>query len=391
MPESNWITSEHDRYRSGSQSSVSRRRILGMSAAGLLGAVGGAAIPAAGQADTRAVGETGTVRTDQPDEDTWQSVSFANTYEEPVVIMKPVSADGGQPVHVRLRDISEDGFKFQFEEWAYLDGGHITATAHYLVVEAGVHALTDDASLEAGYVSVDENAGRVSFDASFGTRPVVFSQAQTYNGSHEIVTRNQLVSTGRFYVRLQEEEERNDGHTDERVGYVAVEPTATSGFEAGRTETAVTDGWYDIEFRNSYDSPLLVADMQTLNGINPAGLRYADLDGAGSKVRIEEERSRDDETAHIPESVGYLAVEPGSLFGGGSDDDGSDDRGEGVIVVEDFEDASLTAYTGDTGAFDFATAASIRGSASLGATDAAAEIATEEVSTPRGYEYKTLV
>ena len=46
--------------------------------------------------------------------------------------------------------------------------------------------------------------------------------------------------------------------------------------------------------------------MQTMYGIDPAGIRLQNLTATSVDIKIEEEQSFDTETAHIPETVGYL-------------------------------------------------------------------------------------
>jgi hypothetical protein len=54
--------------------------------------------------------------------------------------------------------------------------------------------------------------------------------------------------------------------------------------------------------------------MQTIDGPNPAELRYRNLSDSGVEVRIEEEQSKDTETAHTTESVGYFVLESEEAF-----------------------------------------------------------------------------
>lgn len=303
-------------FRSG----CTRRAFLRVGSVGVVGSILGATSSASGASDG-VPGETGTLRVNQPDAETGHTISFERTYEAPVVVVKPVGFEGANPAHVRLRDVGSTGCTFRIEEWNYLDGWHTTERLFYLVVESGSHTVSDGTAIQAAVVTGDDGFGRVSFPSPFASRPVVFSQAQTYRGGHEIVTRNRNVSTSGFDVRLQEEEGRDGWHTTERIGYVAVQPTTEAGFEVGRTANAVTDESYRIDFEGTYDSPRFLADVQTYNGGNTAGLRRRNLDRSSASVFVEEERSADGETNHVPEAVGYLVTTPGGLFGDGSDSD----------------------------------------------------------------------
>lgn len=262
-----------------------------------------------------AIGETGAVSTTQSGSDEWHQVTLDGTYADPVVVMTPPSFDGSHPSHVRLRNVGNDSFEFKIETWRYLDGWHTSETIHYLVVDAGSHELEDGTRLEAGVTTRQTDFSRTSFSQNFSSKPVVFSQSQTYNGSPPIITRNKEVTTDGFTAKLQEAEGSDGRHTEETVGYIAVVPnTGTNGeraYETRRTDNTVTDDWHTISFDQSYADPLLVADIQTVDGWQPAGVRYRNLTANGVEIFIQEEQSEDQETNHISEVVG-IAVFDGS-------------------------------------------------------------------------------
>jgi hypothetical protein len=106
----------------------------------------------------------------------------------------------------------------------------------------------------------------------------------------------------------------NGSHTRERIGYIAIEPGSGSfggiGFRAGTTGNTVTDDWHRIGFGENYGgAPGFLANMQTFDGSDTAGLRYRGLSGTSVGVMVEEETSSDDETAHTSENVGYLVTD----------------------------------------------------------------------------------
>ncbi|PSP80861.1 hypothetical protein BRC81_01640 [Halobacteriales archaeon QS_1_68_20] len=280
---------------------------------------GSGLLDAAAAAPSQGIGEVGSVTTDQPDRSTWFSVGFDGSYDDPVVIMKPVSYNGGQPVHVRLRNVTGSGFEFQLEEWNYLNGKHTTETIHYLVVEKGVHTLADGTTIEAGSTQVDEDFNSASFSAPFSSAPVVLAQPQTKNGGDEVVSRQRNVTASGLELQLQEEEARAGYHTYESVGYVAAEAGSGSidgyGYEFGVFDDVVTDDYWTWEgFANSYNSPTFVADIRTYNGGDTSELRYRKLDSNSAEVYLEEEQSDDDETHHADDRVAYAVFEAGATL-----------------------------------------------------------------------------
>ncbi|RBI60805.1 hypothetical protein DMJ13_17910 [halophilic archaeon] len=258
-----------------------------------------------------------TVTGEQPERRSWNQVDTA-VQQNRVVIAKPLSNNGWQPTHVRLRNVTDGDFEYQLEEWAYLDGRHVTETFHSLAVEPTQQELqlSSGASyrVKAGRVDVNHNFESVSLGGFFETEtPVVLAQAQTFNGADPIVTRVQNVSSASFDVRLQEEEALG-WHADETVGYVALQQATgrLNGrqFEVQRPDVPVDDNWTRITFKQQYNQPQFVAGMQTFNGLDPAELRYHNLTGTGVDVRVEEEQSADEETIHrVAERVGYLVIE----------------------------------------------------------------------------------
>ena len=55
--------------------------------------------------------------------------------------------------------------------------------------------------------------------------------------------------------------------------------------------------------------PVFLADMQTTDGWDTANLRWQNKDFYAIDVKIAEERSRDSETYHTTEVVGYMVFD----------------------------------------------------------------------------------
>ncbi len=183
-------------------------------------------------------------------------------------------------------------------------------TASHVTIDAGVHEVENGRYAEAGRTVTDHRWQSVSFDHGFDITPLVFCQAETVQGGQAIVTRVRSVSRSGFDVRLQESE-RFGGHKTESIGYIAIEP-ATNAIGKRPAElgvVAVDDGWTTVNFDRSYEQPVFVACMQTTIGGNTVGLRRMNLTGKSVALMAEEETSRDSETAHVSEQVGYLVFE----------------------------------------------------------------------------------
>ncbi|WP_458204512.1 hypothetical protein [Haladaptatus sp. NG-SE-30] len=259
---------------------------------------------------------TETITQNQPDRDVWHQVD-SDDQRTRIVIAQPLSFNGGQPAHVRLRNVVNGDFEFKLEEWDYLDGSHVSETFHSLAVEPTEQTvqLEDGTTyrVKAGTAAVDHTFESVSLGNFFGTEtPVVLSQAQTFNGPDPIVTRLRNVSSSSFEVRVQEEEAKG-WHTTQTVGYIALQQGTGEldgrPFEVQRTDTVIDDNWTSLTFDQQYEQPQFVADMQTFNGPDTATLRYRDLTSTGVEVKVEEEQSADTETSHTNERIGYAVFE----------------------------------------------------------------------------------
>jgi hypothetical protein len=94
--------------------------------------------------------EYGDVKTDQKSRKVWHTVEIQGMFNSPVVIMGTPSFNGGHPLTIRVKDVTRSSFKWQMQEWSYLDGPHTTETISYMIVEEGQHTLYDGTLIEAG-------------------------------------------------------------------------------------------------------------------------------------------------------------------------------------------------------------------------------------------------
>ncbi len=169
------------------------------------------------------IGEAGSVTAYQRNGAQWHTVTLEQEYSNPVVLMQMTTYHGRQPSHIRLRNVSGHSFEYQIEEWDYLDQWHLTEKISYVVLEQGVHTLTNGQTIDVGTVDTDENWITVPYAASFNAAPATISHCQTYNAGQAVITREQNVSNSSFEVKLQEEEGGAGPHPVETIGYIAVE------------------------------------------------------------------------------------------------------------------------------------------------------------------------
>ncbi|MCK5590620.1 MAG: DNRLRE domain-containing protein, partial [Candidatus Pacebacteria bacterium] len=172
-------------------------------------------------ADNNIIGEAGKTVKDQFDS-VWHTINTQETYTNPVVFAQILTYNGSHYSHIRLKNVQNNSFEMQIEEWDYLDGDHAAEDIGYIVLENGSHELASGEKLEVGTVATDENWENIYFNQDFDEAPITVSRCQTYNESEAVVTRQSDVSVSGFSVKLQEEEGNDDLHSTENIGYMAM-------------------------------------------------------------------------------------------------------------------------------------------------------------------------
>ena len=250
-----------------------------------------------------------------------QTIFLDRTFDSPVVFAQSPTANGGQPVAVRINNVLSDRFSIYLAEPSNEDGTHGTETVTYLVLEAGEHQLVDGTRLEVGTRTTGASVGpqvtdqweAVSFSSSFASTPVVLTQIQTALDVPYLVTRQDAVSATGLTVALQQEETIATQHVPETIGYLAIESGAGvwNGhvFEAGNTGTVVTDAMTTVSFDRRFpDVPALLTSMNTYVGKDSAHVRYSNLSDEDVDLLIGEDTTVDTELTHGGEDVSYLAI-----------------------------------------------------------------------------------
>ncbi|MEA5385890.1 hypothetical protein VB779_01365 [Haloarculaceae archaeon H-GB11] len=272
----------------------------------------------------RGIGEVGVETTDQTG---FQTISLEQEYDNPVVIARPLSWDDSEPIYVRVQNVQAESFEYKIEEFDNDDegDGHEQVTFHYLVLEEGVHELSDGTIVEAGTNRVDGSADTVAFNHTFGATPIVFSQPLTTNDPTPVVIRQESITTTSFQQNLEESQANGQtGHGIETAGYVAIEQGTGSNdeaaYEAGTTGNVVRgvdNGWTTITFSQTFtQSPALFAQMQSQDGPNTAWERYRLLDRTDVEVSLDEDQTTTASRAHTTENVGYFGYQEFGVFDG---------------------------------------------------------------------------
>jgi hypothetical protein len=110
-----------------------------------------------------------------------------------------------------------------------------------------------------------------------------------------------------------EQEANSQAHTAETLGYIALEPSSFVldgiNVEVGRTSDAVTHSPHTVGYSISGDQmPILLGEMQTTDGRDTSTLRADQVHAGSAQIWVQEEQSRDTETAHTTETAGYIFI-----------------------------------------------------------------------------------
>jgi hypothetical protein len=247
----------------------------------------------------------------------WQTLPFAKTYRDPVLVAKPASSNGGDPGVIRLRNVAATAAELRFQEWDYLDGWHTQEDVFYLVSEAGEHSL---GGLRVTADSLTSNrlgrAGQwqgISFTPDFAGDPVVLASVMTSYGGDAVTTRIRDLDFSGFALAMDEQESKADGHVDEILAWIAIEADAGTTAEGRKIEAffeAINHVLTPIPFTSTtHRYPTVVGAVDSTFGADPVSLRYLGPTSTEIELKLTEEQSQDTETDHAAEDVGVFVGE----------------------------------------------------------------------------------
>lgn len=256
--------------------------------------------------------EIGEVTIDQ----NWETVTLSRSFNNPVVIAKPLSYADTEPALVRVRNVTSNSFQIRVQEWDYLDDIHGFELADYIVTEQGHFSFPDGTEIEARTIETNATSSfaQIDFLESFSSTPIVLTTIMSFNDAQAVVTRVKGVTTTGFKARMQEQQANSQAHGTETIGYIAWKPGSGvingRAYQVGMTGAVVNHNFTFISFSGFTTLPAFLADMQTFNGDDPCNLRWQNKSETGIEVKVAEEQSYDQETTHYnAENVGHLAIE----------------------------------------------------------------------------------
>ncbi len=200
----------------------------------------------------------------------------------------PSSYNGPQPGVIRTRQSDNSQLQIRFQEYQYLDQFHVQENTDIIAFTQGVSKLNDGSMLVTGVATVTGNGiwKTVDFPDSFDGSPHVFLFAQSTTGGQPPTLHAKNVTSSSFEVAIKEEEKlKSSGHLPEKIAYLAIYHPDNQG-------TLMINN-QQIEYR-----------LQQLQ----VNHQWTAVAGTDKAIKLEEERSLDQEVGHVMETVDVMML-----------------------------------------------------------------------------------
>jgi len=90
----------------------------------------------------------------------------------------------------------------------------------------------------------------------------------------------------------------------------------------------INDDVNNLSFMQAYEStPVFLADIQSADGMDTANVRWQNKDNNAVDIQIYEEQSKNDETSHTTETIGYIAIDSPNI--------NEDSDGDGIVNIDE--------------------------------------------------------
>lgn len=239
----------------------------------------------------------------------WQTVNFAKTFNDPILVVGPPTYFGADESIVRVQNVNSTSFQIRVQEWDFHDGTHAFENINYMVMERGSHSLSDGRVIEAGTKLLNDLGNyTVNFETTQPSTPVVISSIVTGTGGSAITRRIKNIDQDSFDVRQQEEEATDNYHTPETISYIIL---PKGSYEADGelflvdTKANVSGQWTPID-STGYNK--FISTFQTEYGGDAGSMRMSGTIGNNLQIVFDEDRSVDAEKDHAGETAGYVLV-----------------------------------------------------------------------------------
>lgn len=243
----------------------------------------------------------------------WQTVAFATTYLDPIVVVTITGGVDAEPPGVHIKDIGSGGFAIRLEKGLLTDSDELpeSASLSFIVMERGKYTLATGRIVIADYTESDSKVSAYDFERKLRKVPVVIGSLTSANHSAPAIITLSHIDRKGFEYHLESDDAGN--HAPERVDFIVWEPDdgkpSPSLFKVGYFDH-VDDEWrkYTFKGRQFQKTPTVAAALQFAKKRNPAMAICRNPSVTGLEVRLVED-TRNKITKHAEGQIGYIAID----------------------------------------------------------------------------------
>ncbi len=144
--------------------------------------------------------------------------------------------------------------------------------------------------------------------------PVIIMQPASFNGGQPTTIRVQNITENSFEFQMDEWDYLDGSHITETLSYLVMEAGTYQLQDGTRIEVGTFDVDHNfrvVAFSQAFAAtPVVLTQVQTANEGSAVVTRQKNTSVESFQVKVQEEEGNDD--AHATETVGYIAIEPGS-------------------------------------------------------------------------------
>jgi len=243
----------------------------------------------------------------------WKTVNLPIDFTtKPIVLHQVVTGDDIVPVVSQIRDVSVSQFELRIKA----EEAHSTKLARksiaWIAMEEGVQ--TTDYQLEMSALLLSETPEVVNFQNAFSSTPALFMSSQTTDEIDPFTIRHDGLNTAGMILNLQEEASSDAEliHTEEQVGYLAIEKLGSlreeKGILIGEVGTVMLNGtWTTITLNHTYHNPVIIANsLSNIDG-EAATVSVRNVTINQFEIKVNEWAYLDGN--HANETVSYIVIE----------------------------------------------------------------------------------
>ena len=257
--------------------------------------------------------ETGTMNiTHKP-----KKITLNKTFINPIVICGDPSYNGKTHCIVRITNIKKNSFTAKLQESFKDDKKHTTEKVAWIVGEKGTWSIsnTNKQIIFGNFVTnktTKKGFNIITFNTPFLNTPIVLTQVATNKGKDLVVTRTKNLNKNSFHCSMQESEGLDNKHKTENIHWCAIsQNTNTMGdlkIKCGKI-SKLNHKVKTVKYPNNYFSsqPNVLTKCSSYKGkdlvntrIQPSQLQF--------RVRLQEDKTKDNETKHVREIVDFIAI-----------------------------------------------------------------------------------